>query len=168
MSEREAQTGTTEEGRGGRMEHRQGLKHTDSFLQAKTVHNAYVGHKVQADLSEIMSELDSMKKKNVDSLFNLSGTAALGGGPKGGQEPADIFEGLEIGPGGELILKGQEPKKADQRAAQPSPPLPASLGGQPPRGPEQTGATLKAAKETTGQKVKADPTGELPRVTVTQ
>ena len=99
------------------------IQHTDSFLQSKSVHASYAGQKAKDDFEDIMSELEAMRKKNVNSLFNIGAVLATSVAltqTTGTTTPAktipDFFEGLQIGPQGELILKNAEsPTSPDKK-----------------------------------------------------
>ena len=137
------------------------IQYTDQFLQAKSVHNTYVGQRVKDDIDEIMSELDAMKKKNVNSLFNIGGGVALAlnsPGPKNSKPDFDILDGLEIGPQGELILKSTESNNSS--------PVSAKLDKKPDSNPKTPKSEARA--QTLAGKQPEQARGESVRVKVTK
>lgn len=150
--------------------HRASLKHTDHFLQAKTAHNSYVGQKVKDDINDIMSELDTMKKKNVNNLFTMGAPApSIQTEEKKGAVDPDIFDGLEIGPKGELIIKTTNQKKNIEQVNIASPKKPEQVS---PPNPSTSSPALNQKKDSNDPKPKnTEPeikATDLPRVTVTK
>lgn len=85
------------------VEHR--INHTSNFVQAKTAHTAYVSQRAKDDFQDLMADIDKMK--SVNNLFSMDAGKNTTELPSKIESTGstDLFDCLEIGPNGELMLK---------------------------------------------------------------